>query len=1112
MTGSAPGPEERWRQLRRLFVAALEQGEDFAPGHLTEACGGDDELRRDLESLLSAGRGEGALERLGGGLADLVRDALAAGDADGAASPPSPPPGAGGLRLAAGDRVGRFEVLDHLGGGGMGEVYRVRDTRLGREVALKVVGRSLGGAPGAVERFEEEARASSALNHPNIVVVHDIGEARGFPYIVMERVEGRSLRSMLGSPLPLDEVLALGAQIAEGLAAAHGRGIVHRDLKPENVMVDARGTVKILDFGLARFQVAGAVGEEASLGTVTGGAPVIGTPGYLAPEVAEGHAGDHRADQFALGALLYEMATGETAFPGQGVVQRLAATLRDQPPRLGELPPALGRVVRRTLAKHPRDRYANTREIVEELAAAGTAPGRSALPVARTPLVGRGSELAQVVGLLRDGGARLVTLSGPGGSGKTRLALEAAAALAADAGWRAVFVPLAAIRDRELVLPAIARALELEVPRGRSEGEAVVLELAASPSPVLLLLDNFEQVVDAASRIGELLSRCPRLAVLVTSRQVLRLYGEHDVPVPPLALPSLDRLPPVAELAAWPAIQLFCSRARAASPAFRLEEENARAVAELCTRLDGLPLALELAAAGSRLLSPAAMLARLGRRLELGAGRARDLPARQQTLRQTLDWSHQLLDTVGQTVLRRVAVFAGGFTLEAAEAVADPFGTLVVEWVEALGTLVDQSLVRPAASSADGEPRFEMLETIREYALERLAEGGDEPGAEEEAVRRAHAAYFLVLAEEGGRSLAAGDDRGWLVRLEVEHDNFRTALAWLTARGDAGWGLRLANGLFRFWERGEHLAEGRRRLAALLALPAAREHPPQRAKALFHGGVLASTQGDYATGIALQEASLDLHRELGDRWGEVVDLNALGIQHTALGELATARRRLEESLVIWEELGDTLGHARSLSNLAHVARLQGDVTEARRLYRQATADFERIGDRSGHAWSLDYHGDLLREQGDLAAAAELYHAALAIFRALGERWGIASTLGDLGTVERLRGEVGRAAPLYREALEAFAELGHRRGIARLLGAFACLAVDQGQPERALRLAGAADALRDRVGAAVATPDRAELERTLTRARRDLGPARATAAWSAGAELSPEAAIALARQG
>jgi predicted ATPase len=1108
---------ERWRRISDLFAGALERDPPAREAFLDEVP--DAEIREEVESLLAAHGRSGVLDRLEGQMDDLRRRAL-----EGATSESAVDVGPGSESpaeiLEPGRRLGRYVIGERLGAGGMGEVYRARDTRLERDVAVKILGRRARGRAGALERFEREARAASALNHPNIVTVYDIAEEDSSPYIVMELVEGESLRRMLAAPWPFDMLLSIAIQISEGLAAAHARQIVHRDLKPENVLVTPSGIAKILDFGLAQFRFP-SEGATPPGPTEPGRRRALhGTIGYMSPELVSGAAAaDPRSDQFSLGAILFEMATGARAYPGKTTLEVLERTLRHEVRPIADLrpdvSPSFARIVSRCLKKSPDERYSSTKALLEDLRREREIQTRTvrrdatrhpALPDPLTALIGRDREVAEIARLIGAGQARLITLTGPAGTGKTRLAIQAARDFEARHPGGVFFAPLGPITEASLVGPAIAQAVGAlgTASRSRSPLASAIADLRQTAGPTLLILDNFEQVLEAAPAVSEILAACPNLTVLATSREMLRLYGEHAFPVAPLALPDRSRLPSVEELSRCPAVALFVERAAAADPTFGLAEDNAAAVAELCVRLDGLPLALELAAAHARVLSPDALLTRLDHRLQLLTGGARDVPGRQQTLRRAIDWSHQLLDATEQAVFRRLSVFAGGFTLEAAQAVADPFDKLGTPAEGGLGALVHKSLLQTVAPS-DGEPRFRMLETIRDYALEKLVESGEDP-----AVREAHAAYFLVLAEEGTAAPASSEPPPWFRRFTAEHDNFRTALEWLVRQGRAEWALRLALGLFPFWERGEHLAEGRRRLDDVLALEATKDLPVERGKAMFSAGVLASMQGEIERGIALHTECLRVSRSLGDRLGVVVTLLGLGPQYVARGDYAEARRVLEESLKIWEELGDRAGYARSLSNLAFVARSQGRFEEARALYRRAAAMFDLSGDSSSRAWAVNHEGDVARDQDDLEAAEVLYGLALETFQSLNDRWGIGSCLADRGTIARRRGDLGSAADLYRDALANFVELDHLRGVARLLEALAGLAADEGRPERGIRLAAAASVLRERLGVPAGPDLRRELDRDVAAMRQDLGESAVRRIWEEACATPLEDAVRLAR--
>jgi predicted ATPase len=636
---------------------------------------------------------------------------------------------------------------------------------------------------------------------------------------------------------------------------------------------------------------------------------------------------------------------------------------------------------------------------------------------------------------------------------------------------------------------------------GQSPLEIVKKHLQdASRAPMLLLLDNFEHLMRAAPTVAELLATGPNLKIMVTSRAALHVYGEHEFPVPPLVLPDSRSMPSVEVLSQCPAVALFVQRAAAAKPDFELNRENAPAIAEICARLDGLPLAIELAAARVKVLSPSSMLTRLSSRLQLLTGGSRDLPQRQQTLRAAMDWSYDLLSAAEQKLFRRLSAFVGGCTLEGAEAVCDTKGDLNLDLLDAMASMVDKSLVQQV-EPAKGESRFVMLETIREYALEKLEASGE--GA---LTKRAHAAYCLVLAEEEATEQSGAEAAERMVRLGFEHDNFRAGLEWLTQTKDVDWGLRLGTALFRFWEIREFLAEGRDRLGRLLKLTEAAAPTKLRMRALFAAGVLAGEQGDYASADTLLNQSQDIAHELGDRTGLAVSLNALAVFARDRGDVAVAHVLFEASLGLWRELGDQKAVARALSNLANVLKLEGDYDRARSLYAECLAIFRGLGDRTGVAWSLNYQGDVGRDQGDSAAARTLYEEGLAIFRELGDRWGIAGTLADLGSLAREQGDYPTARSLYRESIKLFQELDHKRGVARLLECFACAAAVQLEAERSLRLAGAAAALRQNIGAPLTPAEQAKLEASLHPARQALTNTVGVTAWLEGWALPVEKAI------
>jgi predicted ATPase/class 3 adenylate cyclase len=722
------------------------------------------------------------------------------------------------------------------------------------------------------------------------------------------------------------------------------------------------------------------------------------------------------------------------------------------------------------------------------------------LPAQPTALVGRERELAEVVGLLRREDVRLVTLTGPGGVGKTRLALQAAAELVEDFTDGAWFVDLAPVREPGLVPAVVAAALGVRE-AGRQPLEAL-LHAHLRERRLLLVLDNLEQVVAAAALVAELLAGAPGLTVLATSRIRLQLRAEREMVVPPLALPDRRRLGRPDRLTEYPAVRLFVERAQAARAGFVLDDASAPAVVEICHRLDGLPLAIELAAARVRLFDPEQLRDRLERRLPLLTGGARDLPARQRTLRDAIAWSHDLLAPDERILFDRLAVFAGGWTLEAADAVCDPEGERDLDALSGLAALVDQSLLRQ--DEAAGEPRFRMLETVREYAVERLEESGE--GA---LLRRRHATYYLDLAEGAEPAPGESSSAELLARLEAEHDNLRAALHW-TAERDAEAALRLAVACAGLWIVHGHFAEGRgwleRTLAFAVRAPDS-EGTRLRAKALSGAGVLAYRQGDHAPAAALHEQSLALYRELGDRAGIATSLNNLGTVANDQGDYGRAAALHEESLALRRKLGDRPGIAMSLNNLGGVAFRQGDYARAAAFYREGLALRRELGDRPGIASSLNNLASIAGQRGDYVEAATLFEESLALYRAMGDRAGIAVSLNNLGEAAMELGDLGRAAALCAEGLVLRRETGNRRAIASSLEVLASIVATKGLPAPATRLLGAAAALREASGAPLFANEREEHDRQLARLREQLGGPAFTAASDQGRALSLDEAVA-----
>ena len=680
------------------------------------------------------------------------------------------------------------------------------------------------------------------------------------------------------------------------------------------------------------------------------------------------------------------------------------------------------------------------------------------LPVPLTSFVGREREVAAVSDLLRRDAVRLVTLTGPGGAGKTRLALRVGEELVPHYADGVVFVSLASVSDAAFVLPGVAQALGVR--KARSPALIERLAAALGERQLLLVLDNFEHVVEAGPAVAELLGRCAGLKALMTSRTLLRVSGEQDYPVPPLPVPELGSSP--ERLAEAAAVRLFAERANAADPAFALTAENAPTVAEICHRLDGLPLALELAAAKVRLLPPAELLVRLDTRLPLLTGGARDGPARLRTMRDAVAWSYDLLGPGQQVLFRRLAVFVGGFELEAAEAVVGRDYARDGDLFSGVEALLEQSLVRRLLA-VGAPPRFAMLETVREFGLELLAAGG-----ESEELRAAHAAWYLGLAEQAEQELLGPRPEAWLARLAADHGNLVAALSRFADCGDAVGLARLSGSLGEYWYASGRWAEGRAWLERALA-EAANLREPALAKALVAAGCIAHYQGDDARAVPLLEQGRELLRRAGDDWEEAYAQYLLGVAAEDRGDYGTATELLAEAMRRLRAMGDATNAAYAEAHLGTVALGEGDPRQAAAHGEAARALATEAGCRDASAVAVLLLGEAARDSGDLETAASHYGDYL--------QWATRQ----------------RATPEYAH--------GATEELARLVGSVAVLAAERGEAERAARLLGAAERLREAVGLALALPERAACERASSWARAELGEGLSDRALAAGREMT-----------
>ncbi|MGD8394838.1 MAG: tetratricopeptide repeat protein [Candidatus Eiseniibacteriota bacterium] len=1013
------------------------------------------------------------------------------------------------------EQIGRYPIVGELGRGGMGVVYMGRDPTLDRPVAIKILPAALSIDEDRTAGFIREAKILAALNHPNIATIHSLEEADGRVFLILELIEGPTLEERLvREGMATAEALSIGAQIARALEAAHERGVVHRDLKPANIKITPGGLVKVLDFGIATMALAG--GPEQAKGEQQG---VIGTPGYMSPEQFDGKSVDHLSDVWAFGCVLYECLTGVRAFEGRNLFETMFRTMERDPDWSAlphDLPEALTSLLERCLAKQPAHRPESVAEVrlqIDELlvsragpvswhrpasAAVVDDPGRAHnLPNRLTTFIGREQHLDEIEELI--GRHRLVTLIGAGGSGKTRLALETAGRMLERFPGGVWLIDLAPLREGAALVPAVAAALDVKEQRGKTARESLFAYLAGRQ--LLLILDNCEHLLEVCSDlVDELLRADAAPRMLATSRETLGVEGEQVYSVPPLQV-STSNQPDTDELLQTEATRLFIDRAAAALHGFTLTPERCAAIAHICRRLDGIPLAIEIAAAMVKALPVEEINARLEQSLRVLTRGSKTAPPRHRTVRATIDWSHELLTELERVVFRRLAVFAGGWTLDAAEQVCA--GEPIEKWdvLDLFTRLVDKSLVEMDTAKSDQarRGRYRMLETVREYAVERLEESG-----EADRVRSRYRNYFLDLAHQAAAHKMDAAQIDWLSRLDHEHDNMRAVLAALVEADDPEQcGLILAGSLGWFWEVRGLWTEGRDALNALLDKPSAILRTRARSLALAAAGELARVAGEFDRARALFERSLDasegdadrglrgvvlgylgnldraqgridearvhlesaldIHRAAGNRPHEGVVLGNLGDLHRQQGHMNEAREHYETALAIHREVGNRLSEAAVLGNLGTLHALEGRAEEARQHYEMALRIHRESGDRRLEGSVLGNLGILLARQGRIEEAREQYEAALTIHRGLGNRRLEGIWLGNLGILHHRQGRIDEAHARYQAALAIHRELGDRRGTGNMLGNLGNLHHEQGKLEEAREYYDGAIAVHREVG-------------------------------------------------
>jgi predicted ATPase/Tfp pilus assembly protein PilF len=1015
--------------------------------------------------------------------------------------------------------IGKYRIERFIGNGGFGLVYCAKDKELERFVALKMLYKKYSASDVHVRLFKKEAITLAQLLHPNIVIIYENGNYAHTQFIAMEFVNGETLRRRIETVnLSLEEILRIGIDVTNGLAEAHSNNVTHRDIKPENIIIESKenGLAKILDFGIAK--ILEEITQESGIRSDKEKSKAISTPfgtiQYMSPEQLEHKSVDSQTDVWSFGVVLYEMAVRKLPFSADSTPDLMNSISNGEfntlPSDPEVLPKDLADIIKKCLIKDKRRRYQTIREVNQDLTKlhknilnpidsnrheeVQDKMFRHNLPNQVTQLIGRETKIEEAKSLISQSEIRLLTFLGSGGIGKTRMAMRVGKDVIDNFADGVFYMSLETINDFDLVAFVIAQTLNIREFDGKPPVYALIEYL--KNKQMLLILDNFEHLISAADLVAELLKSSLSLKVLVTSRFPLNLTGEHQFTVPPLEFPKDHCNLEVNDAMEFSSIALFVQRAQSVKADFTLTDNNAPIVAEICSQLDGLPLAIEIAAARIKIFSPEEMLPRIKQsRLNFLTSGLRDLPSRQQTVRATIAWSYDLLDATEKELFRRLAVFAGGFTLETAESVCNQKMNEGRSIINGVSSLLDKSLLQRDVKSEE-DSRFKMLVTIREYGIELLTSSG-----EIEKVRESYADFFLSMTEIAEPQLKGRNQAQWFQRLEQEHDNLRAVLGWSRDTGNFSVGLRLTAASMRFWEVHGYLTEGRQWIEELLKNAENGEVPSSIcAKASNVAGILARNSSDYGEAIEHLNNGLSLFREESDKLGMACSLNYLGLIACDQNRYHDAEKLLQKALVLYRnqpdkhgiaatlkhlgvlrlsqgkynqaadflnksikisrELGDVLGLASSINNFGIIALDNSDYVQATESFVESQKLFQELKDKLGVGASFMNFGEIAQHNGDFDQAKTLYLQALSLFREVGGKREEATALNKLAHILCLHGDYQQAFRLDCEGIELRLNAGEKASIAYSLEGFARIALSEHNNERAVLLSGAAEGLRN----------------------------------------------------